>query len=131
MNNNNQTSNSKMQQKPLFQEGTFCHTLFYGITAKVKAGDVSFAKVFWVGFLFITAVNVLILLVFEWGQVVKEYIEFFLSLIWARHLWFARKQVFHPAWFYVGFGIALLPILWFAIGFVNGFIPAFLAAYRG
>jgi hypothetical protein len=147
MNNNNQneqaqvqtneqqqatkTTKSKPKRKPLFQEGTILHTIFYRITERVQAGEISFAKVFWIGFLIIVAINVIEVFVFNVSQITKEILDVIWCMIWVRHLWFARKQVYHPAWFYIGMGIAVFPILWFAIGFVKGFIPAFLAARRG
>ena len=127
----NQATNSKPKRKPLFQEGTILHTVFYRITERVQAGEISFAKVFWVGFAIIFALNILIVMVLGLSEITKEIVEIIGCMIWVRHLWFARKQVYHPAWFYIGMGIALFPILWFAIGFVKGFIPAFLAARRG
>lgn len=114
----------KPQKRPLFQEGTLLYTIFYKITQKVQAGEVSFAKVFWTGLIMITAINVILVFVFGASQIVKEILEFIWCLIWARHLWFARKQVYHPLWFYVGFGIAIFPILWFVLGFIRGFILA-------
>lgn len=128
---NEQTTKSKRKRKPLFQEGTILHTIFYRITERVQAGEISFAKVFWIGFTIIFALNILIVMVLGLGEITKEIVEIIGCMIWVRHLWFARKQVYHPAWFYIGMGIALFPILWFAIGFVKGFIPAFLAARRG
>lgn len=128
---NGQTTKSKRKRKPLFQEGTILHTIFYRITERVQAGEISFAKVFWIGFAIIFAVNILITMVLGLGEITKEIVEIIGCMIWVRHLWFARKQVYHPAWFYIGMGIAIFPILWFVIGFVKGFIPAFLAARRG
>lgn len=126
-----QTTNSKPKKKPLFQEGTFLYKITYGFTAKVKSGQISFAKVFWIGLIINLIVNVIVGTIFESSTMIVLLIEGFYGAFYMQYLWFARKQVYHPAWFYIGMGIALFPILWFAIGFVKGFIPAFLAARRG
>ena len=121
----------KTQKRPLFQEGTFLHTICYKMTERVKAGEISFAKVFWIGFLIIAVINIILVFVFDINQVAKEILDVIWCLIWSRHLWYSRKSVYHPMWFYVGFGLAILPILWFALGFIKGFIPAFLGSQRG
>lgn len=121
---------TKKQQKPLFQEGTLLHTIFYKITERVQAGEISFAKVFWFGFLIIVAINVFVVFVFGVNDIIKEVLDMIWCTVWARHLWFARKSVYHPAWFYIGFGLAIFPILWFVITFIKGFIPAFIASYN-
>jgi hypothetical protein len=46
---NGQTAKTKRKHKPLFQEGTFLYKITYGFTTKVKNGEISFAKVFWIG----------------------------------------------------------------------------------
>lgn len=121
----------KPKRKPLFQEGTLLHNVFYRITERVQDGQISFAKVFWIGFIIIAVINIIAVFVFGVSQTTKEILDIISCSILARHLWFARKSVYHPAWFYIGFGIAILPILLFAIAFIKGFIPAFLASYRG
>jgi ABC-type Co2+ transport system permease subunit len=78
----------KSQKRPLFQEGTFLHTICYKMTERVKAGEISFAKVFWVGFLIIAVINIILVFVFDVSQITKEILEVIWCLIWARHLWY-------------------------------------------
>ena len=76
---NNQNEQSK--RKPLFQEGTFLHTICYKMTERVKAGEISFAKVLWIGFLIIATINIIAVFVFGVSQTTKEILDIISHLI--------------------------------------------------
>ncbi len=90
-------------KKEVFKEGTF----WYNITYKVKKGQVKFIKVFWWGLLGQLIAN-LITAQFV-GNPLVTIIAFGYPVGWLQSMWYSRKNVFHPLWFYAGF---LLPIVW-------------------
>lgn len=106
----NQTTNSKPKRKPLFQEGTILHTIFYRITQRVQAGEISFAKVFWFGVVLKIIVGYTLLLI-DSKQLMN--LDTLYIFFWMKYMWHARKTVYHPFWFYLGF---CTPILWTAYG---------------
>lgn len=108
---NNQNTQSKPKRKPLFQEGTLLHTVFYKITQRVQAGEISFAKVFWLGLLANMILNVIVGTIFESNKMVISLLGGFYGIIYMQYLWHARKNVYHPAWFYIGFGLVSVAVL--------------------
>ncbi len=101
---------AKKQKKPLFQEDTFLYKITYGFTAKVKSGEISFAKVFWFGVVLKIIVGYTLLLINSRQLMNLDTLYIF---FWMKYMWHARKSVYHPFWFYLGF---CTPILWTAYG---------------
>lgn len=102
---------NKMSKKEVFREGTF----FHNITYKVYQGKVSFAKVFWLGLLGKVITGIIALNV---HNIVMVGIEFSYLIAWMQGMWYSRKNVFHPLWFYVGFST---PIVFTVLTFLGSF----------
>ena len=107
MNNpqNEQAPKTKRQHKPLFQKGTFLYKITYEFTDKVKAGKISFAKIFWIGLIINLILNIVVGTIFESNQMVVTFLGACYGAFYMQYLWHARKNVYHPAWFYIGFGL--------------------------
>jgi hypothetical protein len=104
-----QTTNSKPKRKPLFQEGTFLYKITYEFTDKVKAGKISFVKIFWIGLILKLAIGYILT---EIGSRTLAQIDTVYIIFWMKYMWHARKAVYHPFWFYLGFCTPLLLTAW-------------------
>jgi hypothetical protein len=106
---NGQTSKTKRKHKPLFQEGTFLYKITYGFTAKVKEGKISFVKIFWIGLIIKLILGYILT---EIGSRTLAQIDTVYIIFWMKYMWHARKTVYHPFWFYLGFCTPLLLTAW-------------------
>ncbi len=95
-----QTTNSKPKRKPLFQEGTILYKITYEFTDKVKAGKISFVKIFWIGLILKLALGYILT---EIGSRTLAQIDTVYIILWMKYMWHARKSVYHSFWFYIGF----------------------------
>jgi len=100
----------KPKRKPLFQEGTFLYKITYEFTDKVKAGKISFVKIFWIGLILKLVFGYVLT---EIGSRTLAQIDTIYIIFWMKYMWHARKTVYHLFWFYAGF---CTPILSNALG---------------
>ncbi len=106
---NEQASKTKRKHKPLFQEGTFLYKITYDFTDKVKAGKISFVKIFWIGLILKLVLGYVLT---EIGSRTLAQIDTVYIIFWMKYMWHARKTVYHPFWFYLGFCTPLLLTLY-------------------
>ena len=82
---------------------------------KAHQGKVSFVKVFWWGLLGKIIIGIIALNMYNHVMVG---IEFGYLIAWMQGMWYSRKNVFHPLWFYVGFST---PIVVTVLTFLGSF----------
>lgn len=104
-----QNVKSKPKKKPLFQEGTFLYKITYDFTDKVKAGKIPFVKIFWIGLIIKLVLGYILT---EIGSRTLAQIDTVYIIFWMKYMWHARKTVYHPFWFYLGFCTPLLLTAW-------------------
>ncbi len=100
-----------------FQKGIFWYN--------IKQGKISFVKVFWVGFIVKAVIEMM---------ADAKYIDIIIAfpclvvqlIIWLICMWYSRKNVSYPIWFYIGFG---LPIAWEGISFIISFMVSFMTSF--
>lgn len=91
-------------KKEVFKEGTF----LYNITYKVQKGQVSFAKVFWLGLL----CKVIIGWIYQaFPNIITVAIDIGYLIGWMQAMWYSRRNLKNKIWFFIEFGLPIATIV--------------------
>lgn len=95
-------------KKEVFKEGTF----LYNITYKVKKGQVPFVNVLLWG---LVGKLVTGILAFSLPNLITVVIDLGYTVAWFYQMWYSRNNVYHPMWFYAGYGLSIFITLVMAL----------------